>query len=95
MSSCLPGPSGRVKGRSLHAGARGGTLLIALKGTPMPKLLVVFIVLAVVAVTWLQPAGDADKVSYEAKAAFLKKCIRDITPGACQAPEDARVPVAR
>jgi hypothetical protein len=31
------------------------------------------------------------KVSEEAKAAFLKKCLRNVTKKACDAPPEARV----
>lgn len=37
------------------------------------------------------PSPPDRKVSHEAKAAFLKKCFRDRTKQACEAPPEARV----
>jgi hypothetical protein len=36
-------------------------------------------------------SADGKQPTREAKAKFLKKCIRNITPAACNAPAEARV----
>ena len=61
----------------------------------MPKLaavlLLVAAVLAAIAITPRE--SGADKVSYAAKADFIKKCFRDLGGrGSCQAPAEARLP---
>jgi hypothetical protein len=54
------------------------------------KLLAILIAACALSVQ-AAPAPPGQKVSYEAKAAFIKKCFRDRTKSACEAPPEARV----
>ena len=37
------------------------------------------------------PAGGKKPPTREEKVKFLKKCVRDVTPSACNAPSEARL----
>ena len=59
---------------------------------PMRELLITAAAVAVMAFGVHETAhAPQDQVSYSAKADFIKKCFRDRTKAACEAPPEARL----
>jgi hypothetical protein len=55
------------------------------------KLLTVLLAACAIGIVVVQArTAPDDGVSTEAKAAFVKKCVRNVTPAACNAPPQAR-----